>query len=254
MSWIFSTSIAPFTVASQTSQKTGYEAAKLAIYDEHSYVRSWRSNNQVTAQTIRCTFASAQTLTGIVLLNLNGPVVQLKKSTNGSTFPNDLVTNSTAFSDYTALPYLAYRRLYIPLTTATGVTDVQVIVKAQTPLDGAAYLEMGSVVFLSSVTNFPRPPRLGMQETLVRDYDNSGRRKRAAGPWRSEMDWQMMLRDTSQIDVWKQLALRGEDAFFVIAKSHLTTSAVYLMSYDGAMQFEDQKTYGRVNPKWIELA
>jgi hypothetical protein len=254
MTWIYSVSFLPFTISAVTSEKAGYEAAKLPIYDEHSYVRSWRSDDQVTEQTIRCTFASAQTLAGIGLFHLNGPVLQLKKSTNNGSSYTDLITGSGSFSDYTAQKHLAYYRYSRPLSGATGVTDVQIVVKAQTPIDGAAYLELGSVVFAGSLTSFPRPPRRGMVETLMRMYDDSGLTKRQAGPWRSEMEWQLLLRDQTQLDAWRAIALQGEDALFLVAKENAETPQAYLMRYDSPLQFEDHKTYGRVNARWIEMA
>lgn len=253
MTWVWSATFLPFTIGSVTSELAGYEAGKLAVYDEHSYIRSWRSNNQVSQQTIRCTFAAAVNLQGVALFNLNGPMVQLSKSVNNGSTWTDLTSGSATLANRTAEKYLAYYR-YFTSVSAAGVTDCQVIVQAQTPIGGTPYLEVGSVVFLGAVTNFPRPPRLGMQERLVRPYDQSGLRKRAAGPWRSEMEWQMLLRNQLHWDVWRQIALLGEDQLFLVAKSHVTTPMVYLMSYDGSMQFEDQKLYQRVAPRWVEQA
>lgn len=253
MTWVWSTSFIPYTISSVTSQLTGYEATKLGIYDEHSYIRSWRSNNSLLLHAIRFTFASPQDLAGIAIFNLNGPLMHLWRSTDGGSNYFDIETGGTTIPR-TATKYLGYYRYFLPLTGVTGVTDVQVRVQAQTPVDGAAYFEIGSVVLLSSLTSFPHPPLLGMRERLVRPYDQSGQRKRQAGPWRSEMEWQMLLRDTSQISAWQQIALQGEDAMFLVAKANAETSQVYLMSYDGAMEFEDQKRYGRVNPRWVEMA
>ena len=253
MTWWWSATFLPFTVASVTSELPGYEAAKVAVYDEHPYVRSWRSNNQVTQQTIRCTFGSAVTIHGVALFNLNGPLFQLTKSSNNGASWTDLTSGSATIQNRTAEKYLAYHRYCTPVQ-ATGVTDCQVIVLAQTPVDGKSYLEIGSVVFLGAREDFPRPPRLGMQEQLVRPYDQSGLAKRAAGPWRSEMEWQMLLRNQQHLDAWRRIALLGEDRTFLIAKSAITTPQVYLMRYEGALQFEDQKLYQRVNPRWVEIA
>ena len=255
MTWVYGSPPLTYTVTAQTSQMTGYEAAKIGIYDEHSYLRSWRSNNQLTQQTLTLAFSPAVTIAGVGLFHLNGPSVQLKKSTNGGSSYTDLLTGSGSFTTYVASKHLAYYRYFSPVTGATGVTNVQIFVLGgQTPVDGATYLELGSAVFFSSLTSFPRPPQRGMRETLVRAYDRSGIRKRTAGPWRSEMDWQMTLRTTAHVDAWRTLALHGEDAIFCIAKTNVATSQAYLMSYDGALEFEDHSTHGFTRARWVEQA
>lgn len=251
MPWTLAWNFSSYTIASQTSQLTGYEAGKLPIIDEHPYLRSWRSNNQLTTQTIRCTFASAVSLAGIGVFNLNGPFFQLSKSTNnGSTF-TDVLTGSSTLTNFTAQKHWAYYRKFLPVSLA-GVTDVRLIVLAQTPVDGAAYLEVGSLVFASALTTI-KPPRLGMRETPVREYDQSGRAKRAAGPWRLEQDWNFVWRE-DLVPTLRTLAMIGEDTPFLVAESTGQTEKVGLYTYDGAIPFERNYKRENVSIKVKELA
>ena len=52
MTWLYSPTFLPYTVVAATSQLTGYEAAKIAVLDNHPYVRSWRSNNSLVVQSL----------------------------------------------------------------------------------------------------------------------------------------------------------------------------------------------------------
>src|SRR5437762_8124608 len=52
MVWLYSPTFLPYTVIATTSEQVGYEAAKLPVIDNHPYLRSWRSTNATTAQSL----------------------------------------------------------------------------------------------------------------------------------------------------------------------------------------------------------
>lgn len=242
MPWKIGTSFTAYTIASATSQLTGYEATWLPLIDEHPLIRSWRSANLLD-QVITLSFGSLVNLSGILIQNLNVDFIRLARSTNGGSTYVDLNTGSASISDILVGQHWGYRRYCKPL--ATTATHVQIGVPAQGATDGKPWYEIGSIVF-PVFTTWPRAPRPGLRERVTREYERAGNNVAKAGPRRLEQDFTMVLQAGLEPTL-KAFALTGEDEPFAVFENNGNAAEGRLMRYEGAIEFERYKKYHNVN-------
>lgn len=247
MPWQIGTEFPPY-IATATTWQSGYEASWLPLLDNHPLLRTYRSAN--TSQTvITCRFPSLTLLKGILVQNTNAGKMQFARSTDGITYV-DLNTGASALTTKSIGQHWQYRRYCQVLNVQA--THIQITIPAQTPLDGAAWYEVGSILFPSFVA-WPRSPRPGLRERITREYDRAGNSIARVSELRVEQEFTMVLQAGLE-GALKTFAMLGEDEPFAIYEDNNNTAEALLMRRESALDFERHRPYRTVsNLRFREL-
>lgn len=156
---IFSPNNPTFTV-SATSSATDYSCSNLSNFT--NLRRCWRSTS-IAQQTLDFTFASSQSIVGVVVDDTN--FISITVGGTANTLTKDTWVNRyKKYSD----------------KTSTGST-FQIIIPNQTPTDGASYFRIGRILFVTSANkillnqNISWPlPRTSEQPFVKTPFESGG--------------------------------------------------------------------------------
>jgi hypothetical protein len=241
----FTASRLSFT-ATATSSKTDFPASNLNVVGAHPLIYSWRSNNQVTQQDLICDLGSSKSLASVAVLHVNASSIQIAFSTDNVSYTNFTGSPFTVIQE----PYGVYRKRRIIQTVTARY--VRVRIPAQTPVDGAAYFEVGLIWITDALTTFPYGPKTGARTTLRRDSLRTGHDVAALGPWFGSEEWEMTV-PIAQHSTYAQFARNGPDTPILIYKSDLSGDELGIYRFADVVTFERQAKIENVNPRLEEL-
>lgn len=248
MPWQVATSFLSYT-ATASSEQAGYEAAWLPRIDDHPLLRTYRSVDLLSQAQITCQFSGLTTISGILIQNMNVDKIRLTRSTDGVNY-FDLNTGSATLTTKPVGTHWQYRR-YCQLLSVQA-THIQVRVPVQTALDGAGYYEVGSILF-PVFSAWPRAPRPGMRERIVREYERAGNAVAKASEQRVELEMSLLLKAGLEPTL-KTFAMLGEDDPVAIFENNGNSAEALLMRKVDTLDFERHRTHRVVsNIKLREL-
>lgn len=245
---VWGSSFLTYSINSVTSEATNYPSTRLITPLPHPVIRRWRSTSTVQ-QNIICDFGSSQSVAGVILLGANFQSVTMASSPDNVTYTN-LPGTATNIGQDTIDGYYKW-------FLAAGVNARYMRVRippigSNLIFDGASYYTLGSALFVSSVSVWPRDLPAPRDVTLSRTYLQSGTDILPAGPFYITQEMPTTLAP-SEISSIQTMALLNESTPFFFYRNMGNVSQVYLFRYTGGMSYSRFSQHYTANPKFVEL-
>lgn len=223
--------IVPVSVTA-TNEAVGYPVAHLNVIDSHPYLRTYRSTTTGTIN-VDFDFGVSTVFAGVAIFNTNNPVIYIQTDDNaGFTSPTNIPG-----SPFTITVHKQFRKFFVAASFTDRYIRIRTLV-GDLPVGGAAFREIGQIIFFSSTILFPRNPDDPFREHIEREYERSGNNKWAINPGTLMTEWRFSRLPNAQITELLNIAVRGESSSFIMFENEGDNSACSLLRIEDAISFD----------------
>lgn len=145
-----------------SSEISPYLATNLKLYDCPK--QHWRTNSVVTNTTIVFNYGSAKSIVGIVLVDVNFAACYIQANATDSWGSPSYRLPAVSGNLTVTKDSLYTQRYNIFIPTVFNLQYSRLYIPTQTPVDGAAYFRIGTVVHLNTILELSQNPNYDDEE------------------------------------------------------------------------------------------